>query len=74
MTGGLGAEIINNVELLNKKELEDKFNFKFGKKNLMVTFHPITLSNKKNKDFINQILLALKDLRDTKIFFTFLVK
>ena len=71
MTGGLGAEIINNVELLNKKELEDKFNFKFGKKNLMVTFHPITLSNKKNKDFINQILLALKDLKDTKIFFTF---
>ena len=70
MTGGLGAEILKKTKLLSKKELEKKFNFKFGKKNLIVTFHPVTLGKETNKYQIKQVLQALKYFKDIKIFFT----
>ena len=41
--GGLGIDNIKNLKLMNKRELESSLNFKFSKKNLLVTFHPVTL-------------------------------
>jgi GDP/UDP-N,N'-diacetylbacillosamine 2-epimerase (hydrolysing) len=43
--GGLGVDNIKRLKLLNKKEFEKSINFKLNKKNILVTFHPVTLEN-----------------------------
>ena len=68
-TGGLGAANIKKLRLLKKTELEKKLNFKFGKKNILFTFHPLTLDNT-TENQISEILLALSKYRETKIIIT----
>ena len=41
--GGLGIENISRLELLNRDAFEESINFKLNKKNILVTFHPVTL-------------------------------
>jgi len=41
--GSLGLDNIRRLKLLNRRELEEKLNFCFRSKNLLVTFHPVTL-------------------------------
>ena len=41
--GALGVENIRKREFLDKEKLESAFDFIFGKKNLLVTFHPLSL-------------------------------
>lgn len=68
--GGLGVDRIKNTKLLNKKEIEKILNFKFANKNLLVTFHPVTLEKNNEESHFKQLLLALKLLKDTNIIFT----
>ena len=68
--GGLGVDRIKNTKLLNKKEIEKILNFKFANKNLLVTFHPVTLEKNNEERHFKQLLLALKLLKDTNIIFT----
>ena len=70
LVGGLGIDNINKIQLLNKKDLEKSIDFKFGKKNLLVTFHPVTLENSTSKEQMFELLSALKELSSTNIFFT----
>ena len=70
LVGGLGIDGINNLKLLDKEMLENKLDFKFGTKNLLVTFHPVTLENLTAKNQMKELLLALSELKDTKIIFT----
>ena len=44
--------------------------FVFGRKNLLITFHPVTLENSTAEKQMNELLLALSDLRDTQLIFT----
>ena len=68
--GGFGVDQIKKTILLNKKELEKKIKFKFGKKNLLVTDHPVTLEDNTSKKQITELLKALDQFKDTKIIFT----
>ena len=70
LVGGLGIDNILKLKLLNKKELESSINFKFGKKNLLVTFHPVTFEKNSSLNQFNELLMALKKLHDTNIIFT----
>ena len=70
LVGGLGIDGINNLKLLDKEMLENKLDFKFGTKNLLVTFHPVTLEKLTAKNQMKELLLALSELKDTKIIFT----
>ena len=70
VVGGLGIENINKTFLLNKKQLEKKLNIKFSKRNILVTFHPLTIRNSDNKKFIENILKALDTFKNLSIFFT----
>ena len=70
MVGGLGADSISKTNLLTKKELEKKFNFKFNKKNFLVNFHPETLNKNLAKQQIRELLSALGQLKDTSLIFT----
>jgi len=68
--GGLGVDGIVRSQLLEKNILEKKFNFKFGKKNLMITFHPATLDKDTSFNSFSKLLDALDELKDTKFIFT----
>ncbi len=70
VVGGMGVDTIKRTKLINKKVLEKKIGFNFGKKNILVNFHPVTLENNTSKVQIKEILKALKELKNIKILFT----
>jgi GDP/UDP-N,N'-diacetylbacillosamine 2-epimerase (hydrolysing) len=70
MVGGLGVDAIKKLKLLTRKDLEESLDFKFGKKNLLVTFHPVTLGDKSSTLEMAALLEALDQLKDTHLIFT----
>ena len=68
--GGLGVENIKKLKFLSKKEFERSINFKLNKKNLLVTFHPVTLEQGTSKKQFQELLKALSELTETNIIFT----
>ena len=69
--GGLGVDAIARVPLLDQEELEDAIGFTFGKKNLLVTFHPVTLDGNGGVVEMKALLDALESLEETHLIFTF---
>ena len=70
LVGGLGVDAIKSSKLLNRIELEDSLNLRFRKKNILVTFHPVTLEDSTSGDQMKELLKALSQLNDTTIIFT----
>jgi GDP/UDP-N,N'-diacetylbacillosamine 2-epimerase (hydrolysing) len=70
VVGGLGIDAIKNTKLLNRKDLERSLNFKFGDKNLLVTFHPATLEARSSAEQMKSLLDALSDIDDAHLIFT----
>jgi len=70
LVGGLGVDNINRLQLLDKEELENFLQFKLGFKNLLITFHPVTLENTTSELQMKELLKALSGLKDTKLIFT----
>ncbi|PHS33938.1 MAG: UDP-N-acetylglucosamine 2-epimerase (hydrolyzing) [Sulfurovum sp.] len=68
--GGLGIENIKRLKLLNKEEFEKSIEFKLNKKNILVTFHPVTLESSTAKDQFQDLLDAIDSLENTNIVFT----
>ena len=67
--GGMGIENLKRLKLLNKNQFEKSINFKLNKKNILVTFHSVTLENNSKKQF-RELLNAIDELKDTCIIFT----
>lgn len=70
LVGGLGVDNIKRLQLLNRASLENSLDFKFGPKNLLITFHPVTLETDTSASQMDELLAALSDLRDTQLIFT----
>jgi GDP/UDP-N,N'-diacetylbacillosamine 2-epimerase (hydrolysing) len=68
--GGLGIDNIKELKLLSKIEFEKSIDFKLNKKNLLVTFHPVTLENNSAKEQFQELLNTFDELIDTNIIFT----
>jgi len=68
--GGLGIENIKRLKLLNKDDFEKSINFKLNKKNILVTFHPVTLEDSTSREQFREILEAIDELDDTNIILT----
>lgn len=68
--GALGIDNIKNLKLLKKDELERELNIKFGKRNVLVTFHPVTLEKNTAENQFGELLGALDQFKDLKIIFT----
>ena len=69
--GAPGIDHIVKLKLLGKKELEKKLNMRFEKRNLLVTFHPETLSFESSKKHFDNLLKALDGIGgDVCIIFT----
>jgi GDP/UDP-N,N'-diacetylbacillosamine 2-epimerase (hydrolysing) len=68
--GGLGIDNIRKLKLMSREEFEDSINFELSSKNLLVTFHPVTLEHETAGDQFQNLLNALDELEDTKFIFT----
>jgi len=68
--GGMGVENIHRLTLLPKKDFEKLINFKLNIKNILVTFHPVTLEKNTSKKQFSEILETIDDLKNTNIIFT----
>ena len=68
--GGLGIDNILRLNLLTRDELEEALNFKLEKRNLLITFHPVTLEHGTSAEHMDELLAALAELKDTGLIFT----
>ena len=68
--GSLGVENISKIDKLTKQELEKELGFLFKEKNLLVTFHPVTLETNTSKIQFESLLNSLNKLKNTQIIFT----
>jgi len=68
--GGLGIENIKRLKLLNKEEFEKSINFKLNQKNILVTFHSVTLESDTTREQFQALLDAVDGLEDTHTIFT----
>ena len=70
LVGGLGIDNIRRLELLDRGALEASLDFKLGPKNLLITFHPVTLETSTAASQMEELLAALAELNDTRLIFT----
>lgn len=69
----VGAAALDNLlrlELMGHSELESELGFQFGKRNLLITFHPATIERISVADQFRELLAALDELSDTHFIFT----
>lgn len=70
LVGGLGIDAIRRLTLIGRTDLEAVLGFSFGKRNLLVTFHPVTLETATAVDQMAELLAVLAELKDTQLIFT----
>jgi len=68
--GAPGLDNVQRLVLLSKRELEESIDFILGERNLLITFHPVTLEDSTAESQFAQLLAALDVLEDTKLIFT----
>lgn len=68
--GGLGVDAIKRIALMDREALELSLDFKLGLKNLLITFHPVTLDSQSSAQQMDELLAALGQLEDTQLIFT----
>lgn len=70
LVGGLGIDAIKRTPLMTRPELEASLDFSLGPRNLLVTFHPVTLESQSSAHQMGELLKALDALQDTHLIFT----
>ncbi|MCB4378471.1 UDP-N-acetylglucosamine 2-epimerase [Synechococcus sp. MU1650] len=68
--GALGVDNIKKLKLLDRNELEKQLDFRLSKKNLLITFHPVTLEKNTSSQQMNELLQALAKVEGTGLIFT----
>ncbi|MEQ1637548.1 MAG: UDP-N-acetylglucosamine 2-epimerase [Methylococcales bacterium] len=68
--GAPGLDKALRSTLLDRQQFEAAINFKLGKRNVLVTFHPVTLENATAAEQFNKLLTALDHFDDLHIIFT----
>jgi len=70
LVGGLGVDSIKKVKLLDQASLEKSMGLRFGERNLLVTYHPVTLDNATSAEQMDELLASLAELENTRLIFT----
>ena len=70
LVGGLGIDSIKKLTLLDREALEESLGLRFFEKNLLITFHPVTLENATAELQMTELLAALDRLENTQLIFT----
>ena len=69
--GALGVENIKNSKLLTKKELEKSLGIKFSERNILITYHPVTLSENNKENEFYELMEAINNFPKIKFIFTY---
>lgn len=68
--GAPGLEHITRTKFFSRPELEETLGFRFLNKNLLVTYHPVTLAETSSAEQLKELLAALDELSDLGVIFT----
>jgi GDP/UDP-N,N'-diacetylbacillosamine 2-epimerase (hydrolysing) len=68
--GGLGVDALKRLKLYRKNEIEAELGFTFDQRNLMISYHPVTLDLERSLKELKELLAALIKLHHTKLIFT----
>jgi len=68
--GAIGLDNIKKLHLLNKTDFEQSINCKLKEKNLLITFHPVTLEDHSAGEQFQNLIDALDELDNTLLIFT----
>ena len=68
--GGMGIDAIRRAQLMSREQLEESLGVTFSTKNLLVTFHPVTLEESAGSEQMQALLRVLGELEDTTLIFT----
>lgn len=68
--GSPGLDNIYRLSLLDTSGFEKSINFKLNKKNILITFHPVTLENNTSKIQFEALLESIRTLENTNFIFT----
>ena len=68
--GAIGLDSIKKLKLLDRQVFEKSIDFKLKKRNVLITYHPVTLEKEPPIETFENILTALDELTDTALIFT----
>lgn len=68
--GHLSLNHLKYKQYISKTEIKKKFNINFSKKNLLITFHPLTTENNKTKKNFTNLIKVLEKNKDINYIFT----
>ena len=68
--GAIGLDAIKKLPLLDKASFEQTIGFKLKERNILITYHPVTLEKEAPIKTFENILTALNELTDTALIFT----
>ena len=68
--GAIGLNNIEEMQVLDKDDLEDVLDLKFKNNNFIVTFHPETLDPKSSIRHLKELLNSLDNFKNSLIIFT----
>ena len=68
--GAIGIDAIKKLPLLDRAAFEQAISFKLKKRNVLITYHPVTLEKEAPIETFENVLTALDELTDTALIFT----
>ncbi len=68
--GTPGLDNIYNLRLLEKEAFEKSIDFQLNERNILITFHPVTLENNTSRRQFDELLQAVSALENTNLIFT----
>lgn len=68
--GAIGVQNFKQIPIISKKELEEFLDFELDKNTILVTYHPVTLSNRTAEEDIVDFLKAMNYFPNIRILFT----
>ena len=68
--GAIGIDAIKKLPLLDKASFEQAIGFKLKERNILITYHPVTLEKEAPIETFENVLTALDELTDTTLIFT----
>ena len=70
LVGSLGVDSVKKLPLLDHTALEASLGVRMAERNLLITFHPVTLEDGTSETQMAELLAVLATLRETRLIFT----
>tara|TARA_R110002095_G_scaffold103660_2_gene90863 strand:+ start:2123 stop:3289 length:1167 start_codon:yes stop_codon:yes gene_type:complete len=68
--GAIGLDNLTRLKLMSREEFETSIGMKLNRRNLMCTFHPVTLEKNTSVQQVQSLLNVLEQQEETNIIFT----